>query len=252
MNSPHWMVATVALAALVTAPGLARAQVERSGGEPNAALLEQIQQLTSQNASLEAENSRLKRQLSDLSKERDSFKSAAKSAALRNRSDTAALAQSNQQQLAYAKDLKLYKDRMGDLIDRFRATIGELRQAEIDRANEKQALAVSGREIEACMSHNRALIALNEEVLNRWDKQSFWSRLAMTDGFTRIARTRLDNLVDDYKYQAEGQKVTESRLKFEAASLPAPGRAPAAPPATSQKAPNPKGTTTQSAPAPGR
>lgn len=234
MNLSRSVVATAAIAILIAVSRLAQAQVERSGGEPNAALLEQIQQLTSQNASLEADNARLKQQLTDLTKQRDSLKSAAKSAQLHDRSDAAALAQSNAQQLLYAKDLKLYKDRMGDLIDKFRATIDQLRQAEIDRANEKQALARSERETKICVDRNHALIKLNEEVLSRWDKQSFWSRLAMADYFTKIARTRLDNLTDDYKSQAEAERVTEGSLKGAVAIRPPP--APGAPSAARRAA----------------
>lgn len=192
-------------------------------------LLQQIQDLTSERAGLQGENARLKKQVDDLTKDRDQLKSAQRANDQRVRNDAAALAQSSAQQAADQKDLQLYKQRMQELVDKFRETIDTLRRTEIERAGLTDAVAARDREVKVCMDHNQALYKLNQEVLTRWEKQSLWSRLARSEPFTGIAQTRLENLSDAYRARAGEQRLTPESLKAAAAALPPAPPQPAAP-----------------------
>jgi len=239
VNSPRSLTAAAGLAILMMASGLASAQVERRGGEENGVLLQQIQELTSERASLQADNTRMKKQLDDLTKERDALKSAQKAVDQRVRDNMAALAQSGAQRAADEKDLALYKQRMDELVAKFRETINTLRQTEIERATIRRSLETRARELSVCENHNAALFKLNAQVLTRWEKQSFWSRLARTDPFTRLAQTRLENLTDDYRSQAAEQRVTSESLRAAAAAAPPerPTPSPSAPASQNPAAP---------------
>src|SRR6266436_1885217 len=90
----HWqrLIAGVLFATL--AAGVTQGQTARSGGAPNAQLMQQMQQLASERTSLQAENGRLKKELEDLRKDRDSLKSGQKAVDARLKNGEAALRQS--------------------------------------------------------------------------------------------------------------------------------------------------------------
>jgi hypothetical protein len=44
-------------------------------------------------------------------------------------------------------------------------------------------------------------------VLTKLEDQGFWSRAARVEPFTRIKRTQLENLVDEYAARAEEQRI---------------------------------------------
>jgi chromosome segregation ATPase len=194
------------------------AQTARSGGTASAQLMQQMQELASERTTLQAENDRLKKQLADVTKDRDALKAAAQGLDRKEKETLAALAHSSTQRDATAQELTQDKAKMQELIARFRETIQKLRETETEDTTEKQALAKSQHELSACVDHNVALYHLTDEVLTRWERQGWWARTAQAEPFTKIARVRLENEIDDYRARAQ-----EQRLK--------PGSPAAAPPA---------------------
>jgi chromosome segregation ATPase len=205
--SPHRWHLLIALVMVVAAANPVYAQTARGGGGANAELLMQMQQLASERTSLQAENASMKKELEGLRKERDSLKSAQGALDSRVKASAAALAQSAAQRQSTDEELKLTRERMQALVDKFRETIQQLRETETDRAAVKQNLGAREQELKVCIDRNLALYKLNQEVLTRLDKQTFWSRLGASEPFTRIKRVQLENLVDDYKARADEQRV---------------------------------------------
>jgi len=82
-----------------------------------------------------------------------------------------------------------------------------LRDMETERATFKQSLTTRDAELNQCIERNVALYKLNGEVLTRLENQGVWSRVASAEPFTKIKRTQLENLIEDYKYRAEDQKA---------------------------------------------
>ncbi len=207
------------------------AQSARSGGGANAQLMQQMQQLASERTSLQAENAQMKKDLDALRKERDSLKDAVKKAqqALdgRLKASEAALARNTSQRESSEQELKQAKEKMQELVSKFRETITALRTAETEGATAKQTLVARERDLKVCIDHNAALYKLNDEILTRLEHQSVWSRVAASEPFTRIKRTELENLVDDYKTRADDQHLQQ-------ATTPAGGAQPTAPVTTPQ------------------
>ncbi len=190
---------------LVAAIGPVHAQTARSGGSANAQLVQQMQQLASERTSLQAENARMKKDLEDLRKERDTLKTSLKKAQQsdqRVEQTTAALSHANSQRDALEQELKQTKDKMQELIAKFRETAQTLRDVENERATDKQTLVIRDRDLKVCLDHNKALYSLNGEVLTRLEHQSAFSRMATLEPFTKLKRVELENLVDDYKARA--------------------------------------------------
>jgi chromosome segregation ATPase len=165
----------------------------------------------------------MKKELDDLRKERDTLKKGQQAAEGRAKAIEAALARNNAARHDSSdEELKQTKDRMQELVTKFRETIQTLREVESESVTAKQAYATSDRELKTCVEHNAALYKLNGEVLDRLEHQSGWSRVASIEPFTKIKRVQLENLVDDYKSRADDQKL---RTAAPPAAPPAPNPA---------------------------
>jgi DNA repair exonuclease SbcCD ATPase subunit len=225
----RWIAATAVLAA--ASAECASAQTARSGAGASAQLYEQMQQLASERTALQAENEKLKGQLADLRKDRDALKAGQQSVERRAQGAAVALAQSTSQCEATERELAQYKAKMEELIDKFRETIGKLREAESNGATAKQSLAARERELQGCVDHNLALYRLNGEVLAHFDRQGFWSGLARAEPFTQIKRVQNENLIEEYRSRAQDQRAPGAKPNApEASSTPTTSPAAAASP----------------------
>jgi chromosome segregation ATPase len=197
-----------ALVGVMTAP--VYAQTARSGGAPNAQLMQQMQQLASERTSLQAENAKLKKDLDDLRKERDELKKGQNAGGDRLKSAETALARSNTQRESAEKEIETQKAKTQELVAKFRETIDTLRDTESQFTASKQTLATRNQELKTCIDRNVALYDLNGEVLTHLEKQGVWSRMAQAEPFTRIKRAQLENLIDDYKSRASDQRAADT------------------------------------------
>jgi chromosome segregation ATPase len=224
----------------MSASGTPFAQTARSGSNANAQALVQLQQLASERTALQAENARLKKELDDVRRDRDALKKKSDTGDSRAKASAAAVAASATQREAAEQQLKQTKEKMEQLIAKFRETAQTLREVETERNSAKLTLASRDQELKVCIDRNLALYKVNEEVLDRLGRQSVWSRVAAAEPFTRIKRTQMENLIDEYKSRAEDQRVTPELLQSGVARPPA---AAAPPPANAapQRAPTPPG-----------
>ena len=232
MNLSRWLtVAAAGLAVVGSFSGAVDAQTARTGGGANAQLMQQMQQLASERTSLQAQNAEMKKELDVLRKERDSLKKSQQAVDVRYKSAEAALARDAAQHDSAEQELKQTKDRMQELIAKFRETIQTLRQVEAERASAQQAFTASDRDLKVCMQHNTALYKLNGEVLDRMEHQSAFTRMATIEPFTKIKRVQLENLVDDFKSRADDQLL---KTPPAGQQTPGSGPPPAAAPAPSK------------------
>jgi chromosome segregation ATPase len=205
------VASVVAFVALTLAGGSVHAQTARSGGGASAQLLQQMQQLASERTALQAENAKLKKDLEAMRKERDTLKSGQQALDRRAKASEASL-KSLQQGMATRREssdqeLAQYKEKMQQLVGKFRETAQTLRETESDRTTARQTLATRDQELKVCVDRNLALYKLNQEVLTRLEHQSVWGRVAQVEPFTKIKRVELENLVDEYKSRADDQRV---------------------------------------------
>jgi chromosome segregation ATPase len=202
-----WYSAPLLAAACLAVTHPALAQSARSGGSANALLMQQMQQLASERTALQAENAKMKKELADLAKERDTLKSGRAALDQRARVSEAANARSAQEKANADSENQKLKDRMQELVAKFRETAQTLKDVETERSAFKQSLAMRDAELSQCNGKNDALYKMNGEILTRMDGQGALSRLASLEPFTKLKRVELQNLVDEYKYRAEDQRV---------------------------------------------
>jgi chromosome segregation ATPase len=191
------------IALLALGAGTANAQTQRAPAPASAQQLQQLQQLASERTALQTENARLKADLDKAQKERDALKAGQSGAEGRQRASQAAAARSAEDLQRVQAELEKEKARLQELVARFRETANALRDVEGERNTARQTLAVREQALKACTDRNAQLYALNDEVLGRLEDDDFWKSLARREPFTRIKRTQLQNLADDYRARAQ-------------------------------------------------
>jgi DNA repair exonuclease SbcCD ATPase subunit len=172
--------------------GGAAADLARLGAERNA--------LQTENASLKAELQKAKSDLAAAVKDRDAAVSRASgsgSALAQARAATATAEASGQQ----------YKQKLDELVGKYRDLAESLRTVEADRTKATASLATAAAERDACIVKNADLYAIATEVLDRYEGVGLFHRAALSEPFTKLARTRLENAVDDYRARAAALRV---------------------------------------------
>jgi chromosome segregation ATPase len=182
------------------------AQVQRSGNA-DARVAQQLQQLANEKVSLQAENNKLKQELEQVKAQLQKSSSTAKELENRNRVLQASSASRTTNNQQAEEQLERTRAQLQELVTKFRETAQTLRDVETDRATAKSQLAAKEREYKVCVDRNAGLYELNDEVLDRMEDRGFWSQLAEREPFTRLKRTQLENLIDDYRYRVEELRV---------------------------------------------
>ena len=225
----HSVFVAMLLAALLAAAGTARAQTQRSGGESQR-IMQQYQQVSAEKTALQAQVAQMKKdldgakaELAAAKKERDELKArAAGSSAVAAQQ----VAQVNASKEAAEKSLEQNKQRTAELVDRFKETIATLKGVESDRDTVRRNYEELSAKYDKCADNNDQLYQISNTVLDRYSNVGFFTKASAAEPFTRITRTRIDNLAIEYHLRAE-----ELRLKKPA--TPAPNQAqpsPQAPP----------------------
>jgi chromosome segregation ATPase len=203
------------LPALLLIAGLATAQTQRAGG--GNAMAQQYQelakertQLKAQIAKLEAERDEMQKQLKAASAERDGLKAKVGAAQASAASDKA---HSESTEAALAENRR----KLEELVGRFRELAKTLRDTEAERIQLAGDLGIRRRELEVCVDHNHKLVGLSHEVLDRYEHVGLFESLARAEPFTRIKRTEVENLSDEYRDRVDAEKTAAP-----AAGPPAP------------------------------
>jgi chromosome segregation ATPase len=179
----------------------ALAQTQRSGSETQK-FMQQYQQLAAEKTALQAQQIQTKKdldagqaELATVKKERDALKS-------RAGGSSAQFAQLAAGKEAAEKSLEQLKQRTAELVARFREMAVNLRDMEADRAKLQGDLKDRSLAFDKCAEDNLGLFEVNREMLDRYEHIGVFTKIGTADPFTKIARTRIENLVDEYRARA--------------------------------------------------
>ncbi|HEX2584902.1 MAG TPA: hypothetical protein VHL14_07210 [Steroidobacteraceae bacterium] len=183
------------------------AQTQRSGNDATR-VMQQLQQVTAEKTRLQSENDAMKKQLEEM-KAKLSKSGADQSVVQQQKRELDA---SNARQKESADALEQQRSKMQELIGKFRETAAQLQTMEADHEQLKSSVATREREYKTCVDRNAGLYFLNDEILHRLEDRSWWDKTSEREPFTRIARTRLENLVDEYRDRVEELRVTRKTV----------------------------------------
>jgi len=202
--------------------GAGIAQVPRSGGGgTDAHAMQQLQELGAARTALLAENTQLKK---DLEGAKEKLGAASKQAALGTRGSAAcqqALQASQATVHSDAETIDQGKQKLQELVAKFRETVAAMKGVETERSQCQQQLTSSQGQFQQCAQRNLEMYKVTDEVLKRLDHESAFGVMARSEPFTRIQRTRIENLVDDYRAKAGEQRVQPPAALPAADILPA-------------------------------
>ena len=208
--------APIAFLLIVLAAGSVHAQVQRSGGGGDAQkFMQQYQQLAAEKTALQAQVTQMKKdldtanaELAAAKKERDALKArSGVSAAAAAQLAGATAARQNAE-----KSLEQNKQRTTELVDRFKETVGTLKGVESDRAELKKDNLALTSAFDKCALDNMSLYDISKTVLDRYEHVGLFTKVSSAEPFTRITRTRIDNLVDEYRARAEELRAKKPTL----------------------------------------
>ncbi len=209
---PHILRLILVTAVPVFLSATAGAQAARTGSVNTQAMqqqLLQLQQLAAERTTLQAENARIRADLEQAKKERDSLKAAQAEIGRRSRGAEAELVKTQADKAQVEGELAREKQRFEEISQRFRETVTSLRDVETDRAVKTEGLTQREFDLNSCVARNTRLFTLASEVIDRLDDQGFWSAVARREPFTRLKRVQLENLADGYRDAAADQRVVE-------------------------------------------
>jgi len=164
-------------------------------------------------ASLQAENSRLKKELEDAKGKVQAASKEASGSKQGVASLRAALAQAQASKQSSEALREQTQARLSDLLDKYRQNTGALAGVETERGQLRQDLAAATGRLDVCAQRNVALYDAMNQALDKVGRGGFFTAMGRAEPFTKIERVRLENMVDEYRARAEELKLKQSELK---------------------------------------
>ena len=206
MKSHH--LARAALAAwLIAECASVNAQVQRSGGGEAQKFMQQYQQLAAEKTALQAQVAQMKKDLDAAHAELAAVKKERDVAKAHTGVSPTAVAQAIGAKETALRNLEQSKQRMSELVARFRETATNLKDVEADRNTLRRELSERNSAFDKCAEDNLQLFELSSDILKRYEHVGMFTKVSAAEPFTRITRTRLENLVDEYRIKAQELRV---------------------------------------------
>jgi chromosome segregation ATPase len=207
-----WMVGILFTTCCAGMP--VHAQTQRSGGGEAQKFMQQYQQLAAEKTALQGQLTQMKKDLDSakadlaaMKKERDALKAQKAHAA---GVPAATVAQLTASKEAAERNVELSKQRMTELVTRFRETATSLKEAESDRTKLRGDLEARNAAFDQCAANNQQLYEINGQILQRYNRVGLFTRMGAAEPFTQITRNRIDNLVVETHARAEELRVKKS------------------------------------------
>jgi chromosome segregation ATPase len=201
----------VILASTVALAGLALGQTPRSGGGEVQKFMQQYQQVSAEKATLQAQVAQLQSDLNSAKTELDGVKKERDALKARTGASTAEVAQLTSAKTAAEHSLEQYKERMNELVEKFRELAQNLKDTEADRAKMHRDLDQRSARFDKCAEDNLQLYEITGNMLDRYEHVGLFTRVSASEPFTKITRIRIENLVDDYRSRVEELRVKKSK-----------------------------------------
>lgn len=202
--------AAVSCLLIVLAAGSASAQVQRSGGGEAQKFMQQYQQLAAEKTALQAQLAQMKKDLDSANAQLGVAKkerSAPKARSGVSPAAAAQVAQANAARQSAEKSLDQTKQKTTELVERFKETVGTLKGVESARAQLQKDNVALRADFDKCALNNMDLYDISTQVLDRYEHVGLFTKVSSAEPFTRLTRTRINNLVDESRARAQELRV---------------------------------------------
>lgn len=199
-------ILTTLLAATVFASFSAQAQTQRSGGEAQK-FMQQYQQVAAEKTALQAQVAQIKKDLDTAKNDLAAMKKERDLAKVHTGISPVAVAQATSARDSAVRELEQFKQSMTKLENRFRELANNLKEVEADRFKVRKDLVERDTAFDTCAENNMQLYAINGEILDRYEHVGLFTKVSAAEPFTRLTRTRLENLADQYRIHAQELRI---------------------------------------------
>jgi chromosome segregation ATPase len=211
---------TLLFASLVIATCSAATAQQSRGDDGTVRLQAMVQTLTTEKTQLASENTKLKADLDKANAELKTLRDAQAGLERRLGQSEASLTQVTATSTRSSAALEQERAQRETIIAEFRKTIDTLRATEVERNELRGMLASRESALKQCVTNNEKLFETGNEVLDHYEEKGCFSAIRENEPFTQTRRVRLQNLVDEYRWALEDQKLP-------AQAPPAPATGPA-------------------------
>ncbi len=188
-------------------PAQAEAVRRPASGAAGAQVQALLQQISAERDALKADAARMKADLEKAQQERDAAQAkvdGAEQEAARLREALAAFQAQNE---ALRARLGEAQTAIGGLRDEQSATSAALAQARARGETLDGDLAQCRARVDELVGHNLRLFEIGNELLDRYEHKGVWSTLKAAEPFTGLKRVELENIVQDYRFALDDQRV---------------------------------------------
>jgi chromosome segregation ATPase len=208
----HTWIPVVLVVSVCCWAGPVGAQTQRSGGGSSEAqkFMQQYQQVAAEKTALQAQLAQMKKDLDAANAELAAVKQERNAAKAHMDASAAAITQAASAKEVSDKALEQSKQRMTELVAKFRETATNLKEIEADRAKLRDELAKRSAAFDTCAANNVQLGTINSEILDRYEQVGLFTKVSASEPFTKITRTRIENLVDEYRARAQELQVKKT------------------------------------------
>lgn len=198
----------MAVALLALGSLAAQAEVRRpAGGAASAQVQALLQQISAERDALKTENARLKADLDQAQQAQKAAEADASAGAEELTRLRAAVAAFQAQNEALRAQLGQSQAAIGSLRSEQAATQAELKQAQSRGQALDGELGQCRARVDTLIGHNRRLFEIGNELLDRFEKKGVWASLRESEPFTGLRRVELENIVQDYRFAIDDQRV---------------------------------------------
>jgi chromosome segregation ATPase len=184
--------------------------VQRSGGGEAQKFMQQYQQIAAEKSALQAQLAQMKKDLDAANAELATVKKERDAAKAHAGVSPAALEQATSEKQAAERSLEKSKQQITELVSRFRELATNLRDTEAARAKLGKDLADRDSAFDKCAENNQQLYEINGQILDRYEHVGLFTKVSATEPFTKIARTRMENLVDETRERAQQLRLKKT------------------------------------------
>lgn len=180
-----------------------QAQVTRRDSGGDARLQALVNQLNNDKSVLQAENTRLEAALAKAEQALETEKRRSEASQTKVRNTENELGRYRQSNAQVNEAYGQLQNRFEELVARFRETAEVLRSMEQERNELSGGLNEMRNNYMTCRRHNLELYETSLEVLDAFEGRGALGKLAEKEPFTRLARVKVENIADQYRYALE-------------------------------------------------
>jgi chromosome segregation ATPase len=169
--------------------------------------MQQYQQIAAEKTALQGQLAQAnkdldaaKTELTAVKKERDALK--ARAAHAGDAAASAVVTRLTASKESAEKDAAVQKQRVTEITNKAREIVTNLKEVETDRTKLRKDLDERNTAYDKCAENNLQLYELTGDVLKRYEHVGLFTKVSATEPFTKITRTRIENLVDEYRARA--------------------------------------------------